>query len=404
LLSQHQDVIIAQLTEENKLRLKILISFLCVCFLAITFSSAGEDPHGDFIYTSGTNLMLHGKPFRYVGANTYYLMVYSATPDLKRYVNEIFDDAEKIGIKVIRTWAFNDGQRQWNALQKSPGVYSEVTFTGLDYVVAKAKEKNIYLIFTLVNNFSDYGGARQYVDWSPTAKLKDHREFFTDPTAREYYKNHVKAVLTRKNTLTGTVYSDEPAIMAWQLINEPTIANDPSGDILHGWIKDMSEYIKSIDKRHLVMVGEEGFYAGANRYDWKLNGSKGQDFVRDHSLPAVDVASFHLWPNSSKYNLGPEQTADWIKRHVEDAKKIGKPLVCDEFGEYRGYNGDTIERDRLYTLIFERMEEFNISGVNFWQLLHNEYISCDDGYGVYYPDDKSTIEIIKSANEKTRLK
>jgi len=358
---------------------------------------AEDGSHGDFIYASGTDLMHRGKVFRYIGTNIYYLMAYSTMPDLRKYVDTLFDDAEKMGIKVIRTWAFNDGSRQWNALQASPGVYKENAFVGLDRVIAKAREKKMYLILTLVNNANDYGGARQYVDWSPSAVKKEHAEFFTDTNARQYYKNHIKAVLTRKNTITDIAYKDDPTILAWQLINEPRVENDPGGDILYNWISEMSAYIKSIDKNHLVMTGVEGFYANVDEHDWKLNGSAGQDFIRDHSIPTIDIASFHMWPCSSKYNICDEDIRSWIKRHVEDAKKIGKPLVLDEFGEYRGYNGDTIERDRLYKNILDLLEVNKAAGANFWQLLHKEYKKYDDGFGVYYPDDSSTIELIKSA-------
>ena len=377
-----------------------ILCLLVLILLSTVSAPAAEDTHGDFIYTSGMNLMLHGKSFRYVGTNTYYLMVYSVSPTTRKHVDEVFDSAGKMGLKVMRTWAFNDGKRQWNALQTAPGEYKEDAFVGLDRVIAKAKERNIYLILTLVNNMNDYGGAKQYVDWSPTALMKEHNEFFTDANVRQYYKDHIKAILTRVNTITGLEYRNDPAIMAWQLMNEPRVDNDLSGDILNNWIREMSDYVKTIDKNHLLMVGEEGFYANRNKYDWMMNGSRGQDFVRDHSLPSVDIASFHLWPSSDKYNFDHEQIADWIKIHHEDAVKIGKPLILDEYGEYRGYNGDTIERDKVYGIVIDALERYKVAGSNFWLLIDNGYKQYDDGDAVYYPEDKSTIEILESAVKK----
>ena len=380
---------------------RLVLVLAILSFTAILFAS--DNKHGDFVYTSGTDLMLNGKPFRYVGGNNYYLMVYATTPEFRKDVDEIFDSAEKMSLKVIRTWAFNDGQRQWNALQTSPGSFRESTFIGLDRVIAKAKEKNIRLILTLTNCLSDYGGIKQYVDWCPTCVTKDKNDFFTDANTRQYYKDFVKTVLTRKNTITGMEYRDDPTIMAWQLMNEPVVENDLSGDKLYNWFKEMSGYIKSIDKNHLVMTGEEGFYANANKYDWKLNGTRGQDFIRDHSIPTIDIASFHVWPSSNKYNMESPQIIEWVKRHVEDAKRIGKPVIVDEYGEYRGFNGDTVERDRVYKLLLAKFEELGIDGSNFWQLLHKKYKNYDDGYGVYYPDDASTVEIIKSAAKKANI-
>lgn len=46
------------------------------------------------------------------------------------------------------------------------------------------------------------------------------------------FKNFMGAIITRKNSLTGLYYRDDPAILGWEIANEPSAPGDPSGDIL----------------------------------------------------------------------------------------------------------------------------------------------------------------------------
>ncbi|CAH9080959.1 unnamed protein product [Cuscuta epithymum] len=90
------------------------------------------------------------------------------------------------------------------------------------------------LILSLVNNFNEYGGKAQYVAWANERgqSLSSDDDFFTNSVVKEYYKNHIKTVLTRKNTITGTAYKDDSTIMAWELMNEPRCPSDASGKTL----------------------------------------------------------------------------------------------------------------------------------------------------------------------------
>ena len=77
---------------------------------------------GAFVRLSADNrrFELDGAPFFFTGCNSYYLMTRAAESSLRQQVLEVLDDAKAAGVRVIRTWAFNDGQ-EWNALQTAPG-------------------------------------------------------------------------------------------------------------------------------------------------------------------------------------------------------------------------------------------------------------------------------------------
>ena len=56
---------------------------------------------------------------------------------------------------------------------------------------------------------------------------------------------------------------DEPAIMAWELMNEPRCPGDFSASKLQHWIERTGEFLKSVDPNHLVAVGAEGFFGSS---------------------------------------------------------------------------------------------------------------------------------------------
>ena len=51
-------------------------------------------------------------------------------------------------------------------------------------------------------------------------RLPPQVDFFTSPAIKEAYRGFVHTITSRVNTINGRRYSDDPTIMAWDLLNE----------------------------------------------------------------------------------------------------------------------------------------------------------------------------------------
>ena len=116
-----------------------------------------------------------------------------------------------------------------------------------------------------------------------------------DEAAKEAYKNYVNELVNRTNSYTGMAYKDDPAIMAWELINEPRAESDPTNEILVAWANEMSSYIKSLDDKHLIALGSEGFF-NREHSNWAYNGYSGVDWEAILALANIDYGTVHLYP------------------------------------------------------------------------------------------------------------
>ena len=69
-----------------------------------------------------------------------------------------------------------------------------VLVKGLDFVIYEAKNYGIKLVLSLVNNYEDYGGKKQYVEWAKTQGqfISSVDDFYTNPVVKGFYKNHIK--------------------------------------------------------------------------------------------------------------------------------------------------------------------------------------------------------------------
>eukprot|EP01018_Ginkgo_biloba_P010213 Gb_33018 [translate_table: standard] len=346
----------------------------CIVFFYMSFGDVIQifrftQPNMSFVEKNGSQFVVDGKPFYVNGWNSYWLMAQSVDYSTRARVKTMLRTGAEMGLSVCRTWAFNDGG--YNALQISPGKFDERVFKALDSVIVQARRHGIRLIFSLVNNLDAYGGKGQYVQWARDAGMdvgSSNDSFFFHPTIRDYYKNYVKSVLTRKNSISGVEYRDEPAIFAWELMNEPRCLSDVSGQTLQAWITEMAEFVKSIDYNHLLTVGLEGFYGPTtpeklevNPGDWAQ--TLGSDFIHNSRIQAIDFASVHAYPDSWVPDKALEEKlryfSKWVTSHIDDAEQVlKKPVLFTEFGLSSHFKDfEASHRDLLLKTMYDKIYE-----------------------------------------------
>ncbi|XAR73846.1 Mannan endo-1,4-beta-mannosidase [Bertholletia excelsa] len=367
-----------------------------------------------FVRTKGIHFMLNGKPYYANGFNAYWLMYMACDPSQRPKISAVFREATSHGLSVARTWAFSDGG--YRPLQYSPGSYNEQMFKGLDFVIAEARRYGIKLVLSLVNNYDSFGGKKQYVNWarSQGQYLVSDDDFFRNPVVKGYYKNHVKTVLNRYNTMTGVAYKNDPTIMAWELMNEPRCTSDPSGRTIQAWIMEMASFVKSVDRNHLLEAGLEGFYGQSTPQRKRFNPAGfniGTDFIANNRIPGIDFATVHSYPDQWLSSSNDQSQLyflqNWLNSHIQDSEFIlRKPLFITEFGKSSKDPGfSTHQRDILFNRVYYKIylsakRGGAAAGGLFWQLLTEGMDSFRDGYEIILSQNPSTASVIAQQSHK----
>ncbi|KAL4866952.1 mannan endo-1,4-beta-mannosidase C [Aspergillus spectabilis] len=375
-----------------------------------------------FVTTKGNKFQLDGKDFYFAGSNAYYFPFNNNQTDVELGLAA----AKKAGLNVFRTWGFNDknvthvegGLPDYGGegagtteivFQWWENGTSVIDLEPFDKVVNAARKTGIKLIVALTNNWADYGGMDVY-----TVNLggRYHDDFYRLPQIKKAYKRYVREFVTR--------YRDSPEIFAWELGNEPRCGADgvrnlprsPAGcgpELLTSWIDEMSTYIKKLDRHHLVTWGGEGGF-NYDSDDWAYNGSDGGDFEGELSLRNIDFGVFHSYPDW--WTKTVEWTDKWIVDHARVGRKVGKPVVHEEYGwltpEGRWDNLGTVSNiTRLEAVggwqrisLKEKMPDL------FWQYGYSGYSygrNHDDGFTIYLDNAEAKQLVYKHAKEVNKL-
>lgn len=282
-----------------------------VAFVPSRPIAASESHCERFITARGDQLVDGTQPFRFLSWNIPNLqMVEDNVPFTETNPWRLPDRFEltdalatvrQMGGTVARTYVLsvqrtNDGPGEPRHVL-APGKFNEEAFRALDLALQVANEQGVRLIIPFVDNWSWQGGRAEYAGFR--GKSKD--AFWTDPDVIADFKQTIRFIVTRTNTLTGVRYCDDKAILCWETGNE---VESPAA-----WTREIAAYIKSLDRNHLVM---DGFNASELRPE-------------SLTIPDVDLVTTHHYP-------GPKKPFEQLIRENWEKAKGKKPYVIGEFG------------------------------------------------------------------------
>lgn len=400
-----------------------------------------------FVEIKAGRFVRDNRPYFFMGTNFWQGMNLAAPGSLGNrplLIREL-DQMRSVGIKQLRILALSEGPdtepyRVTPAVQPTPNGLNEELLKGLDFLLIEMKKRDMTAVICLSNFWPWSGGFAQWVSWTegssipyppphPGGSWSTFQEyssrFYTLPVAVKGQQDSVKKIIGRKNSISKTLYSEDPTIMAWELANEPRGGKYRKAFL--AWVTSSARLIKSLDKNHLVTIGSEG-----ETLDPK---DAGNNFIEDHSVTEIDYATIHIWvENWGIYNPKNSRTTfpaalktmkDYIQNHVEQSKVFKKPVVLEEFGMARDNRSmdpksSSQSRDSYFKAVFNETLSFMkkngvIAGVNFWAWSGESYPVKPYGslwrpgdnllgdppheeqgwYGVY-TSDMSTLSLINS--------
>ncbi|KAL0335217.1 UNVERIFIED_CONTAM: Mannan endo-1,4-beta-mannosidase 2 [Sesamum radiatum] len=126
------------------------------------------------------------------------------------------------------------------------------------FVEHEAAKNKVRLILSLVNNYQDFGGRSQYVDWARNAGVQTSSDddFYTNVVVKQYYKNDVKAYQVGTNFICSNLIKeiDFTTIHAYPDAWLSTQVDDAQMAFLRRWMTSDWTDSRTLLKKPMVFI------------------------------------------------------------------------------------------------------------------------------------------------------
>lgn len=338
---------------------------------------SADDLSQQFVSRSGSLLMLGGQPFRFTGANMYWLALDDNIRDSNGQptyptgyrIDNALGAASGAGMTVIRAHTLGISVGCPRCVEPARGVFQSSALEAADYAIFKAGTMGLRIMIPLTDQWRWYhGGLSVFTGWRGYTNLgsaDDNRvnasnnsqqresesHFYTDPAVIADFKQYISYLLNHVNPYTGKAWKDDPTILAWETGNEMWTANPQ-------WTQEIARYIKhDIGARQLVADGTAA--TGMHVGDAAVTGAD------------VDILGGHFYPVDTGWAADDARTAD----------AVGKAYIIGEYGWT-----DVGATRNLLSLVESTP---SISGALIWTVMpymeNGQPEPHGDGYAFYNP-------------------
>lgn len=395
---------------------QLLLLLLLFPFMGLSAQRAS------FVRVRGTQFFLgeSNRPYYFVGTHLWYAPLLASKTregDRDRLLREL-DSLQAIGVNHLRVPAAVEG-RNYAALLSGKGMekFVEKWLVGLDFLLAEMSKRGMHAVVYFGN--------------APVPQEEGHNELprYLDVGACKEFDAFVESVVMRRNTVTDTLYRDDPTILAWQVACTPRPGSLRHHRSFAEWMCHAVGHIKRLDPNHLVSTGSEGFRGCDDD----------EGFYRElHEQSRADYLSVQLNPVAWRWvsrdrlfdGLGNVfgKATGYLEAHLNLAQRLDMPLVVENF-DYLRDNGipaataSTMSRDAFFGFMFIQLTDSRnragaMAGCYFrgwagaarpaeraWkpgQPLLPDVPSELQGCFSVYNTDSSTVRLIEGASRKLR--
>jgi mannan endo-1,4-beta-mannosidase len=359
------------------------------------------------------------------GMNFWQAIVLEASPDPadRERLEQSLLQLKAIGIGFVRILASTQGCSSPFSIKpamENGAEGDEAKSAGvLLRLLSRLERHGLQAIVVLGNFWSWSGGFPAYAEWEgrkpfpvigPGSSLFQMAGFFrraariySDPAITKRYQRLAGAIL-------DLVPSGHPAILSYQLANEPTPCFNSKDLFL--WALEQTRFIRARSPLSPVTLGGIG--------EGPLPIGTKTDLKRIHSLCRFDALTAHIWPeNWGWYDpKRPDQTLEptlkktkaYLERHARLAKEIGVPLLLEELnlardGKSLDPESTTRARDRFLGFVHEELSRlsakgFPVAGIAYWTWEQDPPHEPRGWYSIH-TGDESTLRLIRGFNSPT---
>jgi hypothetical protein len=312
---------------KNRNCLLLLVLFLAISSFAQKPGSTGLktrsvhlDKKGVIRWENNEEVALFGANYCLPSACDYRAAGY-VTTDRKKMIDQDMAHFARMGWDGLRLclWGdFENSDAEGNLVENDH-------LDLMDYLIYKAKERGIYLLFTPITTYSSqWPDAMQDTSSARGFSTRFRKsELGTNPDAIRVQANYLRQILNHLNPYTGIAIKEEPSILFIEMINEPAHhSEDFAGSV--SYINTLVDAVRSTGCKKLLFH----------------NVSQDMKIARAIKASKADGATFAWYPMGlvSGHRLNENHL-----RAVDDFKPMhtpelnGLPRIVYEFDEADSY-------------------------------------------------------------------